>query len=111
MAKKDRYGYTSTSGYGYGYASSSTTIDLNVARAAEETRPHEAIELYQQRAERLMAMRERKYYQEACPFLTKMRVLYQKLGENEAWASYVSTLREQNRNLRALKDELAKAGL
>jgi len=111
MAKKDRYGYTYSSGYGYGYASSSTTIDLNVARAAEETRPHEAIELYQQRAERLIAMRERKYYQEACPFLAKMRVLYQKLGENEAWASYVATLREQNRNLRALKDELAKAGL
>ncbi len=89
----------------------STTIHLNVARAAEETRPHEAIELYQQHAERLIAMRERKYYQEACPFLAKMRVLCQKLGENEAWASYVATLREQNRNLRALKDELAKAGL
>jgi hypothetical protein len=33
---------------------------LDVAKAAEETRPHEAIELYQQRVERLIALRERK---------------------------------------------------
>ena len=113
MAKKDSYGYTYTSGYGYGYgyAYSRTNIDLDVASAAEETRPHEAIEIYQQRVERLIALRERKYYQEACPFLAKMRGLYQKLGENEIWTSYITTLREQNRNLRALKDELAKAGL
>lgn len=113
MAKKESYGYTYPSGYGYGYgyAYSRTNIDLDVARAAEETRPHEAIELYQQRVERLIALRERKYYQEACPFLVKMRGLYQELGENEAWTSYITTLRERNRNLRALKDELAKAGL
>jgi hypothetical protein len=37
--------------------------------------------------------------------------LYEKLGESEAWTSYITTLREQNRNLRALKEELADAGL
>jgi len=37
--------------------------------------------------------------------------LYEKLGEGEAWRSYVTALREQTRNLRALKEELANAGL
>ncbi|HEX6483198.1 MAG TPA: VOC family protein [Ktedonobacteraceae bacterium] len=108
MAKKDRYGYTYNDSYGYyGFGD----IALQVARAAEESRPREAIELYRQRAERLIAQRDRQNYQQACTFLAKMRSLYEKLGEGEAWTSYVTALREQNRNLRALKEELANAGL
>jgi catechol 2,3-dioxygenase-like lactoylglutathione lyase family enzyme len=108
IAKKDIYGYTynaSSAYYVYG------NIALEVARAAEETRPHEAIELYRQYAERLIAMRDRKNYQAACTYLVKVRALYEKLGEGETWTSYITALREQNRNLRALKEELAKAGL
>src|SRR6266566_3393989 len=109
MAKKDSYGYTYDGGYGYyGYSSN---IALEVAGAAEETRPREAIELYRQYAERLIAMRDRKNYQAACTYLLKMRALYEKLGENEAWTGYITALREQNRNLRALKEELARARL
>jgi len=108
MAKKDSRGTTYNDGYGYyGFGD----IALEVARAAEETRPHEAIELYRQSAERLIALRDRKNYQAACKYLAKMRELYEKLGEHEAWKSYVTALREQNRNLRALKEELVKAGL
>src|SRR6266487_594428 len=104
LAKKDRYGTTYEGDYGYG-------IDLKVAQAAEETSPQEAIALYQQRAERLIAQRDRKQYHEACTFLAKMRSVYEKSGERGAWASYIATLRQQNRNLPALKDELAKAKL
>lgn len=108
IAKKDIHGYTYSAGYSYyGYGN----IALEVARAAEETRPREAIELYQQHAERLIAQRGRQNYQAACQYLAKMRTLDEKLGENEAWASYITALREQNRNLRALKEELANAGL
>ena len=108
MAKKDSYGSTYNDGYGYyGFGD----IALEVARAAEETRPHEAIELYRQSAERLIARRDRQNYQAACKDLAKMRALYEKLGEHEAWTSYMTALREQNRNLRALKEELANAGL
>jgi catechol 2,3-dioxygenase-like lactoylglutathione lyase family enzyme len=107
-AKKDGYGYTYIDRYGYyGYSD----VAFEVARAAEETRPHAAIELYQQFAERLIAMRDRKRYEIACTYLVKVRALYEKLGEGEAWTSYVTALREQNRNLRALKEELANAGL
>jgi hypothetical protein len=37
--------------------------------------------------------------------------LVRKAREGEAWTSYIKVLREQNRNLRALKEELAAAGL
>lgn len=108
MAKKDIHGYTYNEGYGYyGFGD----IALQVARAAEEARPREAIELYRQSAERLIALRGRQNYQEACKYLAKMRALYEKLGEGEAWTTYITALREQNRNLRALKEELAAAGL
>jgi hypothetical protein len=40
-----------------------------------------------------------------------MGTLYEKLGEQEAWTNYITMLREQNRNLRALKEELARAGM
>jgi catechol 2,3-dioxygenase-like lactoylglutathione lyase family enzyme len=108
MEKKDSYGYTYNNGYGYyGFGD----IALQVARASEEKRPQEAIELYRQRAERLIAQRGRQNYQQACTFLAKVRALYEKLGEDKAWTSYVTALREQNRNLRALKEEMANAGL
>jgi catechol 2,3-dioxygenase-like lactoylglutathione lyase family enzyme len=107
-AKKDGYGYTYSdrSSY-YGFSN----IAFEVARAAEEARPYAAIDLYRQFAERLIAMRDRKRYELACTYLVKVRALYEKLGEGEAWTSYIAALREQNRNLRALKEELADAGL
>src|SRR5712692_2220078 len=107
-AKKDGYGYTYSDRYSYyGYSD----VAFEVARAAEESRPHAAIELYRQFAERLIAMSDHKRYELACTYLVKVRALYEKLGEGEAWTSYVTALREQNRNLRALKEELANAGL
>jgi uncharacterized Zn finger protein/catechol 2,3-dioxygenase-like lactoylglutathione lyase family enzyme len=102
--KRDRVGIFN---YGFG----SRDMALVVARAAEEMRPREAIELYRQHAEQLIAQRDRKRYQAACDYLARMRTLYKKLGEDEQWTSYITALREQNRNLRALKEELAKAGL
>ena len=107
-AKKDGYGYTYSDRYSYyGYSD----VAFEVARVAEESRPHAAIELYRQFAERLIAMRDRKRYELACTYLVKVRALYEKLGEGETWTGYVTALREQNRNLRALKEELADAGL
>lgn len=99
--------YGSWYGSGYGYSN----IALDVAKAAEETRLHAAIEIYQQHVEWLIALKERKHYQEACKYLVKMRALYEKLGENEVWKNYITTLRERNRHLPALRDEMAKAKL
>lgn len=97
------YGYS----YGYGYSS----IGLEVARAAEETHSRESIEIYRKHVERLIDQRGRGSYRQACQYLLRMRDLYEKLGEQETWTAYITALRDKNRNLRALKEELASAGL
>ena len=95
----------------YRYTYSYSNIDLEVARAAEETRPRAAIEIYQKEAEKSIALHERKHYQTACSYLKKAHTLYEKLGESEQWTAYITALRERYRSLRALKEELIKAGL
>jgi uncharacterized Zn finger protein len=98
-------------GFYYSGAYYAEGLSIVVARAAEAQRPRAALRLFQQEAERLIAQRGRENYQLACRHLAKVRDLYDRLGESEAWTRYVSTLREQNRSLRALKEELTAAHL
>lgn len=84
-------------------------LKLKVAAVAEETRPRAALEIYRQRAEALIDRRGRENYRAACELLTRVRDLYQRLGEHETWSHYIAELRERNRTLRALKEEMATA--
>jgi hypothetical protein len=86
-------------------------LTLRVAQAAEASRPRAALQLYQRHAEKLIRVRGRANYATAAHLLTRVRDLYQRLSEPEAWDAYVADLREQNRRLRALKEELNRAGL
>ncbi len=95
---------------GYGYFGGQS-LRLTVAEAAEETRPRAALEIYRQYAEGLIAQRGRENYRQACDLLKRVQQLYQRLDENETWTRYIADLREQNRTLRALKEELAAAEL
>jgi len=105
LKKTGLYGYSYTSGY------TGPSIELAVARAAKKTHPHEAIQIYQQRAERLIAEKSRKSYQGACTQLVEAKSLYKELGEDKTWANYISSLRQQYKHLPALRDEMMKAGL
>jgi uncharacterized Zn finger protein len=96
---------------GYGYSYYGYGMALEVAKAAEETRPRAALELYQRHAEGLITQQGRQNYQQACRYLARVRALYERLGESEAWARYIADLRERNRRLRALMEELAVAGM
>ena len=84
---------------------------MMVTRAAEETQPRPAMEIYRQYAEGLIAQRSRPYYREACKLLKRVRALHERLGDLDVWTSYVAKLRDTNRKLRALKEEMAAAGL
>lgn len=86
-------------------------LKVTVARAVEQERPEAAIALYQQHAEELIAMRGRGNYAAACESLTRMRDLYIHLDQPEDWEMYIAHLREENRSLRALKEELNNADL
>jgi uncharacterized Zn finger protein len=89
----------------------SEQLSIEVAGAAEENRPREAIRLYLEAAEQLIAQRGRGNYAVAASYLTCVRDLYRRLDEAAAWETTIAKLREDNRRLRALKDELSKAGL
>jgi uncharacterized Zn finger protein len=64
-----------------------------------------------QQAEGLIHARGRANYATAATYLKRVRELYQHLGEPGAWAAYIARLREDNRRLSALKEELDKVGL
>jgi hypothetical protein len=86
-------------------------LPIRVARAAEEGRSLAAIRIYVGQAGLLIAARGRGNYTEAASYLVRVRDLYGRLGEPETWDAFITNLREQNRRLRALKEELTKAGL
>jgi len=86
-------------------------LRIQVAQAAEESRPREAVRLYREAIERLIASRGRHNYAEAATYLVRLRDLYHRLGEPETWETLVAGLKEQNRRLRALREELNKVGL
>jgi uncharacterized Zn finger protein len=86
-------------------------LTIRVAQAAEATRPQESIRIYVPIAERLINARGRGNYAEAAAILARVRELYRRTGEEGTWQTIIAGIREKNRNLPALKDELAKAGL
>jgi hypothetical protein len=84
---------------------------LKVAQAAETDYPQAVLEIYRRRVEALIAGRGRGNYGEAARLLVKVRALLQRQGQAEAWQNYLTRLRQENKQLPALQDELKKAGL
>ena len=93
------------------YGSTNLNVGIEVAKAAEENYPQEAIEIYQRYVDMRIEWRDRGKYQIACQYLLNVRKLYQKLGRSNEWILYIANLRERNARLPALKDEMAKAKL
>jgi uncharacterized Zn finger protein len=67
--------------------------------------------LYMQIIESLIAQRGRENYAQVASHLRSVRDTYLRLGEPHTWQALIVNLREQHRNLPALKDELNRAGL
>lgn len=86
-------------------------LGLKVAQALEDTHPQEALDIYRQQAERLIEYRSRDAYREASRLFKKVRALYQKQGQKAEWLAYVSKLKQTHARLRALQEELSRAGL
>jgi uncharacterized Zn finger protein len=82
-----------------------------VALAAEPNFSREAIALYTSVAERLIRVQDHDNYATAARYLARVRDLYRRLGEAAAWDALIGGIREQNRRLRALKEELDRADL
>ena len=89
----------------------SYSLELQVAEAAEKSRPEQAIRLYLDQVNSLIVQRGRENYAEAANHLKVVRELYKRLGRQGDWQALITSLRQDNRMLPALQDELNKAGL
>jgi len=87
------------------------SLELLVANAAENGYPEQAIQLYLNQINSLIARRGRGNYAEAANHLKTVRGIYKRLGRQSEWQPLVVNLRQENRMLRAFLDELNKAGL
>lgn len=88
-----------------------TDLLLQIAQAAEPGQPDDAIWLYLQLAELLIKRQDRPGYASAARMLLSARELHRRLGRMAAWPSLIDTVRQSYKRLRALQDELTKAGL
>jgi uncharacterized Zn finger protein len=84
---------------------------LAVAKAAEADYPEQAMGLYLKQAEAEIRHRQRQHYAAAAGHLAQIRRLCQKLGKEAEWQRLIRDLREKYRALRALREELDRAGL
>jgi uncharacterized Zn finger protein len=89
----------------------STNIQEVVARATEAHCPQRAIDYYLFRTEQLIAHRGRNNYEVVAEYLQRVRKISESIGQLDVWQQTIKAIRENNRNLPALQDELNKAGL
>jgi len=87
------------------------SLELQVAKAAETSRPESAIQLYLNQIHSLIGRHGRDNYAEAANFLKVVQGIYIRLGRKEDWQSLIASLRQENQNLPAFQDELKKAKL
>lgn len=85
--------------------------DLVVAQAAEAEYPEKAIEIYRRQVDQLIHHRGRENYREAASILRRVREIHKRMHTEPEWEGHIAELRERNRRLPALQDELDKAGL
>ena len=65
----------------------------------------------QNAAKRLIESRGRDNYATAADYLSRVRKLYQHLGEDKTWKALIADIRQQNSSPCAPKEELDKVGL
>jgi hypothetical protein len=111
LAKMEHQSSPSPYTYRDGYHSAPNHYQIQVAKAAEEQYPDESIRLYERVVENLITGRGRENYQQAVGYLTRVKQLYQKQGREPEWHTYITSLRNSNKSLRALKEELDKKGM
>ena len=87
------------------------SLEQQVAKAAEISRPERAIQLYLNQIKSLIDKRGRDNYNEAANYLKVVQRLYKRLGRHEDWQSLIVSMRQENRMLPAFQDEMRKAGL
>ncbi len=90
---------------------SSHYLHVPLAEAIAVSHPWKAVALLKEVIDRLIAARGRGNYAEAARHLQTVRGIYLTHGASEEWQVLIDDVRNRNRRLRALRDELEKAGI
>lgn len=86
-------------------------LSIDVAQAAEESHPREAMRLYLDKTNKLIERRGRQNYAEAATYLKRVRDLCITMGQKATWQRLIGDIHAENHRLSAMKDEFKKAGL
>lgn len=86
-------------------------MKLRVAEAAEKSHPREAVSIWKGHVRDLIATGRRTRYREAATAARRVCALYDAMNETASGQRWVAELRESHGRLRALREELAAAGL
>ncbi len=79
-----------------------------IAKAVTKTHPDVSLDVWQRKAENLIARVQPSAYREAMPYLSRMEELMQSLGRSDNYRRYVAALRMQHKAKRRLMEELDK---
>lgn len=89
----------------------SADLSLEIAERVRDERPRDAVALQLRHAEHCVAQRTRTAYAEAAVALSEVRRLCNRLDEQDEWRGVIQSFRDRYPRLRALRDELERAGL
>ncbi len=86
-------------------------LDLEIAQRSQKALPQKAIPVYIKYARAHINQRDRQQYHIAAEMLATVRDLYRQTGNEAVWQKLIADIRAEFPKLRALQDELKKAGL
>jgi hypothetical protein len=79
---------------------------LRLAQAAERDFPDEAVSVYRQLADQMIAYRDRSQYRVAAGYLARAKEALERHGRADDWRALITEVRATHKTLRALRDEL-----
>ena len=89
----------------------SDVLWMKLAATREKKYPTDAVEIYKNRIEPIVAGKNKAAYAEATKLLTKIRRLMKKTGEHEAFADYLAHVRARHKPKRNFMKSLDRAKL
>jgi hypothetical protein len=111
LTKVEKPGQNARPAWGFTYLPSAGSYSARVAAAAETDFPDEAVRIYQNLAEQQIVQRGRPAYQVAANYLVRVMRILEGNGRAAEWQSFIADLRQRNKSLRALREELDALGL
>jgi len=81
-----------------------------IANAVKEKYPEIALEIWKKLAERLISETKVSSYEEASPYLRKVKETLEASGKKEAWEAYLSEIKKVNKRKKRLLEILDRLG-